>query len=51
MEALAQLAVDSMQRSFGVQASVLDGLSFDPFSFQQNGLAAPEADIGGREVI
>ena len=33
------------------QASVLDGLSFDPFPFQQDGLAAPEVDIGGREVI
>src|SRR5260370_1548514 len=26
------------------QAPVLDGLSFDPFSFQQDGLAAPEVD-------
>ena len=32
------------------QASVLDGLSFDPFSFQQNGLAAPEVDVGRGEV-
>ena len=34
-----------------LQTSVLDGLSFDPFPFQQDGLAAPEVDIGGREVI
>ena len=34
-----------------LQAPVLDGLSFDSFPFQQDGLAAPEVDIGGREVI
>ena len=34
-----------------LQAPVFDGLSFDPFPFQQDGLAAPEVDIGGREVI
>ena len=34
-----------------LQAPVLDGLWFDPFPFQQDGLAAPEVDIGGREVI
>ena len=33
-----------------VQASVLDGLSFDPFSFQQDGLAASEVDVGRRKV-
>ena len=32
------------------QASVLDGLSFDPFSFQQDGLAAPKVDVGRCEV-
>jgi hypothetical protein len=32
------------------QASVLDGLPFDPFSFQQDGLAAPEVDVGRGEV-
>ena len=30
-----------------VQASALDGLSFDPFSFQQDGVASSEVDIGG----
>ena len=34
-----------------LQAPVLDGLWFDPLPFQQDGLAAPEVDIGGREVI
>ena len=29
-----------------LQASVLDGLSFDPFSFKQDGLAASEVDVG-----
>src|SRR4051812_2741041 len=33
-----------------VQASVLDGLSFDPFSFKQDGLASAEVDVGGGEV-
>src|SRR5215470_4578892 len=33
-----------------VQASVLDGLSFDPFSLQQDGLAASEVDVGRGQV-
>ena len=33
-----------------LQAPLLDGPSFDPFSFQQDGLPSPEIDIGGREV-
>ena len=32
------------------QASVLDGLSFDPFSFKQDGLASAEVDIGRGEI-
>src|ERR1700732_4132799 len=32
------------------QAAVGDGLSFDPFPFDQNGLAPPEVDVGGRQV-
>jgi hypothetical protein len=31
--------------SFVMQASVLDGFAFDPFSFQQDGLTAPEVDV------
>ena len=34
-----------------LQTLVLDGLSFDPFPFQQDGWAAPEVDIVGREGI
>ena len=30
-----------------LQAPVFDGLSLDPFSLQQDGLAAPEVDVGG----
>ena len=33
------------------QASVLDGFSFDPFSFQQDGLTAPEVDVGRRQIV
>src|SRR5271170_4678512 len=33
-----------------VQASGLDGLSFNPFSFQEDGLAAPEVDVCRRQV-
>jgi len=33
-----------------LQAPFVECLSFDPFSFQQDGLAWSEVDIGGREV-
>ncbi len=33
------------------QAPGFDGISFDPFSLFQNGLAAPEVDIGRGEVL
>ncbi len=33
------------------QAPGFDGLSFDPFSLFQNGLASPEVDIGRGEVL
>ena len=32
------------------QASVCDGLSFDPFSFQQDGVATAEVDVGRRQI-
>jgi hypothetical protein len=32
------------------QAAVCDCLSFDPFPFDQNGLASPEIDVGGRQI-
>src|SRR4026208_2549042 len=33
------------------QPTVLDGLAFDPFSFQQDGLTAPEVDVGWGEIV
>ncbi len=33
-----------------LQASLFDGVAFDPFPFQQNDLAASEIDVGGREI-
>ena len=33
-----------------VQASALDGLSFNPLSFQQDGLAAAEVDVGRCQI-
>ncbi len=33
------------------QAPGFDGLSFDPFSLFQNGLASSEVDVSGREVL
>jgi hypothetical protein len=32
------------------EAAVGDCLSFDPFPFDQNGLAPPEVDVSGRQV-
>ena len=32
------------------QAAIGDCLSFDPFPFDENGLASPEVDVGGRQV-
>ena len=34
-----------------VQAPQFDGLSLDPLSLQQNGLAAPEVDVGRGEIV
>ena len=33
-----------------MQVSGFDGLAFDPFSLQQDGLATPEVDVGRSEV-
>ena len=33
------------------QAPVFHGLSLDPFSLQQNGVAAPEVDVGRGEIV
>ena len=33
------------------QAAIGDCLSFDPFPFDQNGLAPPEVDVGGGKIV
>ena len=33
-----------------VQSSELDGLSFDPFALEEDGLTASEVDVGRRQV-
>ena len=33
-----------------LQSSSFDGVSFDPFALEQDGLAAPEVDISRRQV-
>src|SRR5262245_26780523 len=33
-----------------LQAAIGDGLAFDPFAFEQNGLAAFEVDVGWSEI-
>ena len=33
------------------QASRFDGLPFDPFSLLQDGLTAPEVDVGWRKIL
>src|ERR687891_2750162 len=34
-----------------LQAALLDGVSLDRFSFQQNGPASPEVDVGRRQIV
>ena len=33
------------------QAAILDCFAFDPFSFQQDGLTAPEVDVGRGKIV
>ena len=33
-----------------LQAAIGDGLAFDPFAFEQDGLAASEVDVGRGEI-
>jgi hypothetical protein len=33
-----------------LQAAIGDGLAFDPFAFEENGVAAPDVDVGRGEV-
>ena len=34
-----------------LQSSLFDGVAFDPFPFQYDGLASTEVDIGWRQVL
>ena len=34
-----------------LQSSLLDGVAFDPFSFQEDGPVSAEVDVGGRQVL
>jgi hypothetical protein len=34
-----------------VQSSLFDGVAFDPFAFQQDGLASVEVDVQGFQVL
>jgi len=34
-----------------LQAPMFDGLAFDPFSFQQDGLSPTEVGVGGGDVV
>ena len=45
------LRVDLSRFGLVVQAALSDGLSFDPFAFEQDGLAAPEVDVGRGEIV
>src|ERR1700730_16150548 len=50
-EALAIGLVISGSLQPVAQATVGDGLSFDPFSFCQDGGPAPEGDVSGGEIV
>lgn len=49
-EDLAHLVLMLCGLAAVLQASGFDGVAFDPFSFQQDGLAVPEVDVGRGEV-
>jgi hypothetical protein len=49
-ESLARLVCNVMRLADVQQAAVGDCLSFDPFSFDQNGLALSEVDVGWRQI-
>jgi len=34
-----------------LQSSLFDGVAFDPFSFQEDGLASAEVDVSRRQVL
>lgn len=34
-----------------LQSSLFDGVGFDPFSFEEDGLASAEVDVGRRQFL
>jgi hypothetical protein len=49
-EDLAHLLSELSGLAAMVKTSILNGLSFDPFSFKQDGLASSKVHIGGSEI-
>ena len=47
-EALARLGLRLGNFQLMLQSSQFDGVAFDPFSFQKDGLASAEVDVGRR---
>ena len=50
-EALARLGLSLSGFRVVLQSSLLDGVAFDPFSFQEDGPVSAEVDVGGRQVL
>jgi hypothetical protein len=50
MEDAAHLTVEFMLRSFGVTSGDFGCVSFDPLSFQKDGLGASEVDVSRCEI-
>ncbi len=46
-----RLRVDLSRFGAVVQATLSDGVSFDPFALEQDGLAAPEVDVSRGEIV
>jgi len=50
-EALARLGLRLGGFQLMLQSSQFDGVAFDPFSFQKDGLASAEVDVGWCQVL
>ena len=50
-EALARLGLRLGGFQLMLQSSLSDGVAFDPFSFQKDGSASAEVDVGRCEVL
>jgi len=50
-EALARLGLSLGGFQLMLQSSLFDGVAFDPFSFQEDGSASAEVDVGRRQVL